>query len=68
MKNTAARQSERPAPRTIVVPDVMEKDLEELVERTARRLGERPEQTRRAVEIAVLSRGMAAIRKDEGGR
>jgi hypothetical protein len=46
----------------------MEKDLEELVARTAARLGERPDQTRRAVEIAVLSRGMAAIRKDEGGR
>jgi hypothetical protein len=65
VKSTAARQSERPAPRTIVVPDVIAHDLEELVERTAARLGERPEQTRRAVELAVLARGIAAVRKDE---
>lgn len=38
--------------------------VDQLVEREAKRLGESPESVRRAVEIGILTRGIAAVQED----
>ena len=55
-------------PYAIKVPDALAVVLDELVERVSRRTGERPKDVRRGLEIAVLSRGVALLRGEEGMR
>lgn len=40
--------------------------LDQLVEQTSARTGERAEEVRRAVEIAVVTRGIAALQEELG--
>lgn len=53
-------------PAVIAVPPGLAPELEQLVEDTSRRNGEPPDRVRRAVEIAVLKRGIESLRKEVG--
>lgn len=48
----------------VAVPEELERRLRETVARWAATLGESPERCRRAVEIAVLKRGIEALEKE----
>lgn len=58
----------RSAPATIALPPRLERDFEVLVAEVATTLGEPPARARRAVEIAVLAKGIAAVRRENGKR
>jgi hypothetical protein len=51
-------------PVVIVVPPTLVVLIGELSERMARVTGETPEDTRRAVELSILSRGVAAVQNE----
>jgi hypothetical protein len=55
-------------PYRITVPAALVDDFDEMVDLVARRTGERADDVRRGVEQAVLARGLASLRSDEGWR
>ena len=55
-------------PYLIEVPDTLADEIADLAEALSMRLGEEPKDVRRGLEIAILSRGIAAIRNEEGKR
>lgn len=59
----AASRPLRPA---IVLAPLQIEQVDQLVEATSRRTGERPEDVRRAVEIAIITRGIAALQEELG--
>jgi hypothetical protein len=74
MATEAKRESERPGvatvePYVIAVPDLLAEEIHGEVTRMQARLGgEHVDHVRRCVEIAVLKRGIAALRGEEGKR
>jgi len=55
-------------PAHVAVPETLRPELDALVARVAEALGQTPERTRRAVEIAVLQRGLAELGREYGAR
>lgn len=60
----AAIPADAPCRTAILVPVELEQRLREAVSRCAATLGESPERCRRAVEIAVLQRGIDALERE----
>jgi hypothetical protein len=51
-------------PRTIAVPPTCGLLIDQLTEQAAERMGKPPEEVRRLVEIAVISRGIAELQRE----
>lgn len=47
--------------RTIVIPDAMTEQIDELITRYAERFGETPEDARRGVELTLVQRGIRGL-------
>lgn len=63
-----AAQARRLEPYAIPVPDLLAEEIDGVVELVAARLGEPPEAARRVVEVALLQRGIEALKSAEGKR
>lgn len=57
----AAIPADAPCRTAILVPVELEQQIREAVSRCAASLGESPENCRRAVELAILQRGVTAL-------
>lgn len=63
---TDAHQPSKPLRPAIVLTGIHEGLIDQLVEATSRRTGEPPADVRHAVELAIVTRGIAALQEELG--